>query len=474
VTSPRPVERALPPPPTALHSFRFPAFGRHRLACGLEILVARLAGLPLLTLELLFPAGAQHDPADAAGLAALTGGLLDEGTVRRSSMEIASTIERLGGQLASGADWDAGFVAAGVLSRDLDAALGLVAEVATEPSFPPAEVERVRRLRLAEILRRRHSPSTIADDLLMRVIYAGTPYASPLIGEAESLAPLERRRLVDFFEHHYDLRHATLVAVGDLEPARLLAAVEATFDGVTGRGSGQAPPDPLIRPPALGGVVVHVHDRPGGAQTELRLGHAGISRSDPDYTAFAVLNTLLGGKFTSRINLNLRERHGYTYGAASRFAARLGPGPFVVSAAVATPFAGAAAREVLDELRRIRDQVVDPEELEDTRNYLLGVFPYTLQTVDDLANRMETLAIHHLPDDYYDRYAERLAAVTRGDLQAVARRHLRPSELAIIAVGPATELVPQLEALGPLTVHAPHERPEPLLVAAEADTRPQL
>jgi zinc protease len=177
-----------------------------------------------------------------------------------------------------------------------------------------------------------------------------------------------------------------------------------------------------------------------------------VSRRNPDYVPLIVLNTLLGGKFTSRINMNLRERHGFTYGASSRFVARLQPGPFLVDAAVSTESAGAAAREVLAELARIREDLVEPAEMEETRSYILGVFPYTFQTISDLAKRLETLAMYGLPSDYYDTYLERLAALNREDLLEMARKHLHPDRIAVVAVGPADTLVPQLEGLGPVTV----------------------
>jgi|HubBroStandDraft_3_1064219.scaffolds.fasta_scaffold35318_2 zinc protease len=457
----RPPDRLRPPAPGPLRPFPFPPFVRQTLSSGLEVYAGRLAGVPLVSLALLFPAGAQNDPATGAGLATLTGALIDEGTRQRSALEIAASVERLGGQLGSGADWDAGYIAAGLLAKDMPAAIELLAELAAEPSFPPAEVERIRRLRLAELLRRSHLPSALADDELLRAVYGGTVYAHPLLGTEPSVARLERDRIVEFFERHYRVRGAALIAVGDLDPERFLAAAEDAFSPAAGRTGGpDDPPLPRHTPPAIAlqplpGITVHVVDRPGAAQTELRLGHAGIPRTHADHTATGVMNTILGGKFTSRINMNLRERHGYTYGATSHFSQRLGPGPFTVSAAVATESAGAAAHEVLAELRRIREALVEPEELEETRSYILGVFPYHLQSIDDLAKRLEDLAIYGLPDDHYDRYFDRVNAVTRETILDVARRHLDPDHLAIVAVGPGEVLQSQLEAFGPVVVHPP-------------------
>ncbi len=452
------VDRTSPPPPGEIRPFRFPPFLRTRLANGLAVLAARLPELPLVSIEMVSPAGGQFDPPGHEGIATLTAAVLDEGTARRSSIEIAAAAERLGGYFTTGADWDVGYLATGILSPHRAAALELLAEVAASPTFPEAEIERLRRQRLAEILRRGQDPSALADDRFHREVYRGTVYALPLLGEQESVSRLDREAVTAFYRRHYAFAGSALIAVGDVDPEGLLREAERAFAAADLRPAAPAPP--VIRPVSLAGISVHVVDRPGAAQTELRVGHAGITRTDPDYIPLLVLNNLLGGKFTSRINLNLRERHAYTYGASSRFVARQGPGPFLVSAAVATESAGAAAREVLHELRGVREALVEPAELDETRSYMIGVFPYTVQTIGDLAKRLETLAVYGLPDDYYNRHPERVAAVTREEILDVARRHLDPERIAVVAVGPAETLEPQFEGLGPVAVWSPQGEPQ--------------
>ena len=450
-------DRGAPPPPGEAREFRFPGYLRHRLASGLTVLAARHPRAPLVSLELIFPAGAQQAPAERAGLAPLTGTLLDEGTPERSALEIAATIERLGGQLSTSADWDHAWVSAELESRHAAAGLALIAEVATAPSFPEAEVARLRRLRLAEVLRQRADPTSLAQDRFARAVYGDSAYGFPLLGTENSLAALDRAAVEAFYRRHYGLAGAFAVAVGDLDPERLIAEVEARL----GRGDDRPPPPaaPEIRPLPRAGVEVHLVDRPGSAQTELLVGHAGVPRPHQDFLALQVMNSLLGGKFTSRINLNLRERHGFTYGAQSRFSTRLGPGPFQLSASVATPVAGAAAAELLAELARIREEPVGAGELADTQSYLIGVFPYSLQTVSGLAHRLESLAVFDLAPDYYDRLPEAVRAVDAERILEVARRHLHPDRLVVVAVGAAAELAPQLAALGRVEVW-PAERVE--------------
>jgi zinc protease len=442
------VDRSTPPPAGTLRPFHFPPFLRRRLANGLEVLAARQAGVPLVSLELMLPAGGEHDPEGKAGLSTLTASVIDEGTRRRNAMEIAADVERLGGYLTTGADWDEGYMGTGFLSRHLRSGIDLLAEVLGEPTFPENEIERLRKQRLGEILRRSQDPSNLADEKLHQVIFQGSAYAHPLVGTAATVPALDRDALLDFYRRFYTLRGAALIAVGDLDPEEILREAEAVF----GAPAPAAPPAPEVRPAPLDGISVHIIDRPGATQTELRLGHAGVSRRDPDYVPLILLNSLLGGKFTSRINMNLRERHGYTYGASSRFVGRLQPGPFLVDAAVSTESAGAAAREVIFELQRIREELVEPDEIDETRSYILGVFPYTFQTISDFAKRLEILSVYGLPDDYYTTYQERLSAMSREELREAARRHLHPDRIAVVAVGPVDTLAPQLEGLGSLTV----------------------
>lgn len=454
------IDRSQPPRPGPRRPFRFPAFQRVRLANGLTVFAARQGSVPLVSLELVTPAGGQHSPAGKAGLASLAAALLDEGTARRTALEIAAEVENFGGYLVTGADWDVGYIAAGVLSAHLEHGLELLADVATAPTFPEAEVERLRRQRLTEILRRGQDPSALADERLAREIYRGTVYADSLLGTEESVRGLGRDDMASFFRRHYRLAGSFVIAVGDLDPGEITRRVEAVLGPAAGEEAAPPPP-PEIRPTPLPGIAVHLVDRPGSAQAELRLGHPCLSRTDPDYVPLLVANAILGGKFTSRINLNLRERHGYTYGAASRIVGRQGPGPFMVSTAVATEKAGAAAREVLAELRRLREEPVEPAELEETISYLTGVFPYTLQTIGEVAKRLETLGTHGLPDDYYQSYLERIAAVTREEILEVVRRHIHPERIAVVAVGPAEALEKQFEGIGPVTVWAPQAVAQP-------------
>ncbi|HVS01680.1 MAG TPA: pitrilysin family protein [Thermoanaerobaculia bacterium] len=446
------LDRSRPPRPRQPLPFRFPPFVHRPLLPGLDLYAAPLARAPLLSLELLLPGGAQADPAGRAGLATFTAALLDEGTATRSGPEIADWVERLGGALATSADWNVAYAACTVLSKHLRTGLDLLADVSLAPSFPDDEVERLRRRRRADLLRRRSQPAALADEALARALYGAGPYGYPLAGRDGDVATIRREEAAGFWRDRLCRGGATLVAAGDLDVAALESRAREVFAAWP---AAAPPPPPSVVPQELAGIEVHLVDRAGAAQTELRVGHPGPPCNHPERIPLGVLNSLLGGKFTSRINLNLRERHGYTYGAHSSFSNRLGPGPFQVAAAVATEVAGAAVREVLAELQRLQQEPVAEEELADTVLYLEGVFPYTLQTVESVAQRLAQLAVFGLPDAYFDGYRERLRSVSREDLLRLAREHLRPDRLVVAAVGPADELRPQLADLGQLHLAAP-------------------
>jgi zinc protease len=444
------LDRARAPGGGEAKAFSFPEVARRSTPGGLQLLAVRRSDTPLVSLRYVNRAGGHYDPFERSGLASFVGSLLDEGTLQRSSVEIADQIEGRGGYLSSSADWDSCAVSTGALSEQLPFCLELIAEVAGAPAFAPAETARMQALRLAELQRLLADPATLAGRAFARALYRDHIYGRSLVGTPDSIAHVTRDDCAAFWDRHRTQRGSFLLAAGDLVPDELYARIEGTFDDLA---TIAPPPLPVLDHVAPSATEVHVVDLPQAAQAELRVGHLGVPRRHPERPTLLLLNSILGGKFTSRINLNLRERHGYTYGASSRFLDRLGPGPFLVSAAVDTGVVGRALAEVVGELRRLQDEPPDTSELDDSRSYLLGVFPYTLQTVDGLVSRLEELAVYDLPDDYFAAFPARLRQVTVENVQRAAQEHLAPDRLIVAAAGPARELVPQLESLGPVTIH---------------------
>jgi zinc protease len=452
------LDRGRPPSPGEPRPFSFPGFERHEIEPGLVVYSAERHRTPLVSLELLCPAGAAFDPEDGAGVAALAAAMLDEGSAERTSTEIAAAAERLGGYLATSTDWNVSSLSTGLSSQHLEEGLELLGEVLCRPTFPDDEIERLRDRTLAELRRRRVVPSSLASRQFARALYGPAAYGRPVLGTYAAVERLDRGQIESFYRRHLTSAQLTLVAAGDFETERLHGLARRAFAGLP---RSEARPHPEVSPTAADGTRVYVVDRPGSTQTELRIGHPGVARSHPDFTSLAVMNSLLGGKFTSRLNLNLRERHGFTYGVRSSLARRLGVGPFTVSTAVDTENAGRAIAEVRHELGRLRDEPAHHEELEETVSYILGVFPYTVQSLDGIGQRLRELAVHSLPDDHWERYADSIRAVDVEEVQRVAREHLEADRLTIVAVGPEAELRPQLAPFGEITLWRPAESPEP-------------
>lgn len=449
-----PMDRSTPPPAGRAQPFSFPPFHHSTLASGLGVYVLPTNRFPLARIDFLATSAGGERAAGSPGLPAFTAGLLDEGTSARTALEIAHQVEHLGGCLSTAADWNSAVVSIELLSPSLPTGIGLLAEVLTTPTFPDKEIERLRQQRLAEVRRRQDEPSALADMALAKALYRGTIYENALLGTESSLRSFERSDFVEFFTSQYSSSGSALVVAGDVQPEAIVSQVEEAFATM----SDHPPPLPSsIAPPRSQGIRTVVVDRPEGAQTALRVGCVGVPRLHSDRIALRLLNCIFGGKFTSRINLNLRERHGYTYGARSYFVERRGPGPFLITAAVASDVAGASVKETFCEIERLLDEPVSEAELQDAKSYLLGVFPYTLQTVDGLAERMTELANYGLPDDYFTAYGKELGSLTPEDLLAAARKHLDPTRMTVIAVGPANQLLAQLEGQGEVEVVSPEE-----------------
>ncbi|HEX9885103.1 MAG TPA: pitrilysin family protein [Longimicrobiales bacterium] len=447
------LDRFTPPVPGAVRSFDFPEVSRSSLSNGLEVWSAAAPRVPLVTLSLVLPVGEAGVPQERAGALALTADALEGGTLRRSGTELAEAFERLGITFSAAAGWDGTSLSVTCLADRMERAVALLAEVAMEPAFPGDEVNRLREQSLSRIRQRLMDPSGFATDRAAALFYADeVPYARPVGGTEASVSDLTPEVLRSFWERCFRPRGAAVVAVGDLDTQALAGALEAAF----GAWTGDAPSRPDFAPePRADGRAVHVVHRPGSVQSELRIGHVGAPRDTPDYVPLAVANTVLGGSFTSRLNLNLRERNGFTYGVRSRFSFRRQAGPFTVSTAVGSDQTAPAAREVMAELETFARQGPTEEETATARDYIAGVFPLQLETTSQVAGRITEIVVYDLPEDWPTFFRDRVRSVTAQAAADAARRHIRPGSAQIVVVGDAEAVTSTLEAegLGPVTVH---------------------
>ncbi len=444
---------SLRPKPGPVRSYRFPRFSDEILASGIRLVTAPVAKLPVVTVLVIADAGSTNDPAGKEGVAALTAAMLLEGTPWQNGAELAESFERLGTSVESGADWDSAFAKITMLSERLDEAVTLLGQVLSEPSFPDREVERLKAERLAEILQLETEPRGLADEKFSEFLYSpDSRYSRPDEGSTESVSALSRTDVEQFYRARYRTGSTTVVVAGDVSAENARALVGKAFRGWA---SGSADGQQLVATARASRKSVHIVDKLDAPQSELRVGHVGLPRKNPDFFPTLVMNAVLGGLFGSRINLNLREARGYTYGASSFYDWRRGPGPFIVSTAVQSEVTAPALREIFVEIERIRSDRISEEELSLARDYLDGVFPIRYESTAAIASALATLVIYGLPADYYDTYRGYIRSVSVDDVLEAARAHLHPSELQTVVVGDARMIRDSLAKLqiGDLQVH---------------------
>lgn len=409
-------------------------------------------GTPDVAIRLVVDAGAGTTAANLGGLAALAGDVLSAGAGGRSATEMARWIDGIGASFRVRTTYDAAVLSMHAMADQLEASLAYLSAVARRPDFAPDEVDRRRGLLLDRLRRRRDDPSELAAEALDGALFGLHPYGVPLTGTPASVAGLDARDLAAFWQHRVRPDAATLIVCGDVEPDLVRDLVTREFgdwEAAEPRGDAILPTPVVTRPAVRAGEVVLL-DRPRSRQTEMRVGAIGLARGEGDAveTPVLVMNALLGGLFNSRINLNLREDKGWTYGARSLFVRRRRPGPFILRTAVATEATAAAFEEVLGEIDRMRSSLVTAEEMTLAANALTLSMPLQFQTASQLASRRAEAVTYDLPEDYWERFPHLVRAVTSEQVREAARRFLRPEELVLLAVGDVSECAGQLQSLG--------------------------
>ncbi|MEX2281990.1 MAG: pitrilysin family protein [Gemmatimonadota bacterium] len=450
------LDRSQAPAPARVHPFTFPEVQRSRLANGLELFTARHGTVPLATARIVLDAGVTREPAELGGVAHLVAHTIDAGTTHKDAERLSWELELLGAQLEVSTGFDATAISVTAATDRMPQALALLCEMVTEARFPEAEVKRVRTEQLGEIEQRRSDPRSLASDQAIRFMYGSeSVYGRSALGSVETVQRLTVGDVRSFYHDRYAPGKAALILVGALDGAAIDTAHECLS-----RWSSQ--PAPVSAPnygPSVTSARVHIIDRTGSVQSEIRLGHAGPSRADPDYFALQVVNSILGGAFTSRLNLNLREKQGFTYGVRSQFAFRRGPGPFIISTAVASEVTARAIEETLREVDLLSADGPTEEELQNTIDYLTGIMPLELQTTDQLAGKLSELFVYGLSDDYFATYRSRIAAVTREDALRAGRQHIKRVLFTYVVVGDPGGIEEPLKSLGigPVEVHSANE-----------------
>jgi zinc protease len=428
--SPMPLPRPGTPPRP-----RVPVPERTVLGNGLRVALVPWGSLPNVTLKLLLPAGAVHDPEGAPGLAGLTGRLLAEGTERFSAEALNARLDQLGASLDVHVEHDFAEIELFMLGETIDDSLELLAEVLVRPTFPAHELDRARHEVLDAIAARADEPANVADDRCATAVFgAGHPYGRPAIGTLEGVQSVAREQVEGFHAAAYRPAGGLLVAAGDFEPARLLELIHRFLGDWSGVPiAGSAGPVPLRAAQAPEQIAVAWRD---AQQAEIRVGGTGMPRNSPDWIPAAVANYILGGStITGRLGANLREDKGWTYGARSSFAAGLQSGGWVAETAVDVEVRDAALREMLDEIARIGREPVSDDELDRAKEALVLSLPRAFETPSRAVNRFVTVDAYGLAPDYWERFPDAVRAVSADEVQRTAARYFGVDNLVRLLVG---------------------------------------
>ena len=427
-------DRSKPPAIGPAPSLKMPAIQKQKLSNGVGVWIVEHHEVPLAQINLIVRSGSAADPIGKYGVGSLTAAMLDEGAGTRSALDIADALEFLGANLSTTSSFDYSAVRMSVPVSKLGEALPVMADVSLRPTFPASDLDRLRKERLTSLLQAKDNPAALIQLAFPRVVFGPTHrYGTSANGLPPAIEAFTAADLQSFYRAHYRPDNATLLIVGDVTAASAMPMLEKAFG--SWKTEGMAPLVAAVPTAAqLKSRQVYIVDKPEAAQSQIRIGWVGVARSTADYAALEVLNTILGGSFTSRLNQNLREKNGYSYGASSTFDMRVSAGPFLAAAGVQTDKTGPAIGEFFNELNAILD-VVPAEELAKAKNYVALGFPGEFETTGDLARKLEELVVYNLPDDTFAKFVSAVTSVTATDLQKLAARYIQPDKMAVVVVG---------------------------------------
>jgi zinc protease len=434
--------RDLPPAPLAAVAFDIARPVETTLSNGLRVIVFEDARVPLVSYRLAFESGDAHDPEGCTGLTSAMAAMLSEGTESYSSRQLAEKIERLGASISANASDDFTVIAASALSLYGSEVLLLLSEMLLKPTFPESELDLYRRNTIEHLKFQRSQPGFLANEQAGRLIYGPHPY-SIVSPKAKDIEKLQRLTLADFQRQRLIPNNAMFIAVGDVRADELVSQLEDLFNDWQ---QGTPPDLKFETPPARSSRSLTIVDRAGSAQSNIVLTNLAVPRTHPDYFPLLVMNQVLGAGASSRVFMNLREEKGYTYGAYTRLELKKLAGDIEATAEVRTAVTGDSLKEFFYELDRIRNTDVAAEEMADAKSFLTGVFPIRAETQEGLTNLIVNQYLYNLPEDYLQTYRDNVNAVTADDLRRVAIEHIRPFEMAIVIVGDAAEVLPQVES----------------------------
>ncbi len=428
--------------------FTPPAIQTGKLSNGIQIFLIEDKTLPLVQLNVVLKSGWASDPTNRPGAASLTAELLDEGSKTRTALQIAQEAKALCAILITDSTFDSSLVELNILKKNLDRGLDLMADVLLNPTFPQEELERQRQIYLGMIQQEAKEPNIAARKAFLRVLYGPEhPYGQPFTGTGTpvSIKAIQREDLVNFYQANYFPNNAAVAIAGDITMNEAKAKLEIAFANWK---PGEVKRQEIPTPASIAKTKVYLIDKQGAPQSVVYVGNLGIRRNDPDYAAVAVLNRAFGGKFTSRLNLNLREDKGYSYGARSLFLDTRGIGPFLAYAPVQSQSTKESVVEMVKELRDlVGSRPLSAEELADAKDNIIKGYPQQFQTLGGLADRLSEIFTYQLPIDEWTRFIKEVQSVTVADTTRAAKAHIHPDALLIVISGDREKIEPKLREL---------------------------
>lgn len=427
------LDRSVRPQAQAVPKVDLPDIQKAKLKNGLNVWLVEGHELPIVAFNLVLQSGTDHDPVDKPGLASMTADVLDEGTATRNALQIADELDFIGANLSVHSSTDGSFISLNTLTKHLDKALAVYADVIVNPTFPEKEFDRLKQQRLTSLLQQKERATTIATLSFNRIIYGDHhPYGLNSSGTEASIVGMTRADVENFYQTYYRPNNATLIVVGDAKMKDIIAKIEPLFASWKS-ASITAASLPQIQ--SVQSRKLYLIDKPGAAQSEIRIGYPAVSRTTPDFFALTLMNRVLGGQFASRLNMNLREKRGYTYGARSGFSFNKQPGPFTASAGVTTSKTDSSVYEFFSEIDMMQKGGVTQSELEFVKKGLTGNFALNFETPAQIAGALQNLVLYNLPDNYYDTYLQNINNTSLEDVNSAAKRYLGSSNMAIVVVG---------------------------------------
>jgi len=438
------LDRTIKPKAGPPKDVKFPGFFETTLPNGINVIVVKDEKFPIVSSRFVFKAGAFFDR-DKYGISSFTSEMLTKGTLSRSALQIADEIDYHGAFLSSGSDFDATFVSCYSLKKYFDKIFDITADVILNPVFAEDEINRLREQKISSIISYKDEGDYLASRIFKKNVYKHLPYAKPLEGTEKTLPAFTREDMQTFYSTYYKPNNLIAAFVGDIDEAKALKMVEEKFGSMTGKFNF----DYDVKEESINTErKVFIVKKPGAVQSSLKVGHLAFKRNVPDYIPASVMNTLLGGGFTSRINKNLREVNGFTYGAKSFFDWKKYSGDFAVETEVGNTLTAPAVKEMIFEINKMKDEYVTDDELTSIKNYLTGNFPLQLETPNAIASKVISLKIYDIEKDYFNTYISKVNEVTKEDVNNAAKKYLHPESLTIAIGGNPDEIKKDMEQFG--------------------------